>query len=80
MDRRDFVEGCALGAGVVATTLATGSWAAQATPRRYAKALCQRRSKFPHFGRSKFPHLLWCGWISPGGGLVAPWVVCRVGV
>ncbi|MBL8389355.1 MAG: hypothetical protein JNK17_14170 [Hydrogenophaga sp.] len=23
--------------------------------------ICQRRSKFPHFGRSKFPHLLWCG-------------------
>jgi arsenite oxidase small subunit len=39
MDRRDFVEGCALGAGVLATTLGTGSWAAQATPRNYARVL-----------------------------------------
>ncbi|MDQ7744432.1 twin-arginine translocation signal domain-containing protein [Hydrogenophaga pseudoflava] len=33
MDRRDFVEGCALGGGALAASLSTGSWAAQAAPR-----------------------------------------------
>lgn len=39
MDRRDFVEGCALGAGALAASLSTGSWAAQASPRNYARVL-----------------------------------------
>ncbi len=40
MDRREFVvEGCALGAGALAASLATSSWAAQASPRLYARAL-----------------------------------------
>ena len=39
MDRRDFVEGCALGAGALAASIGTGGWAAQAAPRRYAAAL-----------------------------------------
>jgi Rieske Fe-S protein len=38
MDRRDFVEGCALGAGALAASFSTGAWAAQASPRRYARA------------------------------------------
>lgn len=39
MDRRDFVESCAIGAGALAATLATGAWAAQAKPRSYGRVL-----------------------------------------
>jgi arsenite oxidase small subunit len=40
MDRRDFVrDGCALGAGALAASLSTTSWAAQATARNYARVL-----------------------------------------
>ena len=39
MDRRDFVQGCALGAGAMATTLASDAWALDAQPRRYGRAL-----------------------------------------
>lgn len=39
MDRRDFVEGCAWGAGALAATLSSGAWAAQASPRRYARVM-----------------------------------------
>lgn len=39
MDRRDFVEGCALGAGALAAGLGTAGWAAQASPHSYARAL-----------------------------------------
>jgi Rieske Fe-S protein len=39
MDRRDFVEGCALGAGSLAASLATGAWAADARPRAYSRVL-----------------------------------------
>lgn len=39
MDRREFVEGCALGAGALAASLGNAAWAAQVSPRRYARAL-----------------------------------------
>ncbi|MGC4365611.1 (2Fe-2S)-binding protein [Hydrogenophaga sp. R2] len=39
MDRRDFVESCAIGAGALAATLATGAWAAQARARSYGRVL-----------------------------------------
>ncbi len=39
MDRRGFVEGCALGAGSLAATLAGGAWAADARPRNYGRVL-----------------------------------------
>ncbi len=39
MDRRGFVEGCARGAGSLAVTLAGSSWAADARPRAYGRAL-----------------------------------------
>jgi len=39
MDRRDFVESCAIGAGALAATLATGAWAAQAKARSYGRVL-----------------------------------------
>jgi arsenite oxidase small subunit len=39
MDRRGFVEGCALGAGSLAATLAGAAWAADAKARSYGRAL-----------------------------------------
>lgn len=40
MDRRDFVEGCALGATALASAaLSSTAWAANAQPRRYARVL-----------------------------------------
>ena len=39
MDRREFVEGCALGAGGLAATLATGAWASQVSARSYGRVL-----------------------------------------
>ena len=39
MDRRGFVEGCALGAGALATALARDVWAADAQPRPYGRVL-----------------------------------------
>ena len=39
MDRRGFVEGCALGAGTLAATLAGDVWAADAKPRSYGRVL-----------------------------------------
>jgi arsenite oxidase small subunit len=39
MDRRHFVEGCALGAGALTSALAQPSWAAEAKARAYAPAL-----------------------------------------
>jgi len=39
MDRREFVESCALGAGSLAATVAGSAWAANAKPRAYARVL-----------------------------------------
>lgn len=39
MDRREFVESCALGAGSLATTLAGSTWAANAKPQAYGRVL-----------------------------------------
>jgi arsenite oxidase small subunit len=39
MDRRAFVETCALGAAPLAMGMASGSWAANAVPRSYGRAL-----------------------------------------
>jgi len=39
MDRREFVESCALGAGSLATTLAGSAWAANAKPQAYGRVL-----------------------------------------
>lgn len=39
MDRRGFVEGCALGAGSLAAALSGSAWAAEATPRAYGRVL-----------------------------------------
>ncbi len=39
MDRRDFVESCALGAGALAATLAGPGWAATVVPRSYARTV-----------------------------------------
>jgi Rieske Fe-S protein len=39
MDRRDFVERCALGAGSLAATVAGQAWAADAKPRAYGRVL-----------------------------------------
>jgi len=39
MDRRAFVESCALAAGPLATALASNAWAADAKPRAYGRVL-----------------------------------------
>ena len=39
MDRRKFVEGCALGTGALATTLTGGAWALDARPRTHGRVL-----------------------------------------
>lgn len=39
MDRREFVESCALGASTLAAALATPAWAANAQPRSYGRVL-----------------------------------------
>lgn len=39
MDRRDFVETCALGAAALSAALARPAWAAKAQPRAYARTL-----------------------------------------
>ena len=39
MDRREFVEGCALGAGTLAAALAGQAWAATAQPRSYGRVV-----------------------------------------
>ncbi|KRB98842.1 (2Fe-2S)-binding protein [Hydrogenophaga sp. Root209] len=39
MDRREFVESCALGAGSLATALAGTAWAADTKPRSYGRVL-----------------------------------------
>lgn len=39
MDRRDFVESCALGAAALSGVLARAAWAADARPRAYARTL-----------------------------------------
>lgn len=39
MDRREFVESCALGAGSLAATLASNAWAVDAKPRSHGRVL-----------------------------------------
>lgn len=39
MDRREFVEGCALGAGALAATLSSAAWASAAKMRSYGRVL-----------------------------------------
>ncbi len=39
MDRREFVEGCAVGAGALAAALSSPAWAANAQPRRYGRVV-----------------------------------------
>lgn len=45
MDRRDFVESCALGAGALAATLAGPGWAATVVPRSYARTVLVARPR-----------------------------------
>ncbi|UCU96574.1 (2Fe-2S)-binding protein [Hydrogenophaga taeniospiralis] len=39
MDRREFVESCALGTAALSASLASGAWAASAEPRSYGRVL-----------------------------------------
>ena len=39
MDRREFVESCALGTAALSASLASGAWAASAEPRAYGRVL-----------------------------------------
>jgi len=39
MDRREFVETCAVGAAALGSALSSGAWAADARPRAYARSL-----------------------------------------